>query len=43
MPPESISIPVEPPTKGFRPKGIVFVGHNLICGETDDMAVMVEA
>lgn len=43
MPPESISISTEPPTKGFRSKGMFLLGNNLICGEADDMAIMVEA
>ncbi len=43
MPPESISISVEPPMEGFRSKGMFLRGDNLICGEADDMAAIVEA
>jgi hypothetical protein len=43
IPPESISISFDPPTKGFRSKGMCHVGHNCTGGETDDMAVMVDA
>lgn len=43
MPPEGISISIVPPTKGFRSKGMFLLGNNLICGEADDMAIMVEA